>query len=84
MKLNYYYYKLKEKLFANPDYINQFYRKKGARIGRNVLICNNTYMPDPLFVDIGDNVIISSNVSFITHDHSIKKYVINQIYLEKS
>ena len=73
MKLSYYYYKLKEKIFRNPDYINQFYRNKGAKIGENVLLCNNTYMPDPAFVEIGNDVVISSNVSFITHDHSIKK-----------
>lgn len=73
MKLTYYLYKLKSKIFNNPEYLNQFYRKKGTKIGKNVLLCNNIYIPDPEFVSMGDDVVVSSNVSFITHDHSIKK-----------
>ena len=73
MNLTYYLYKFKAKILNDTDYLNQFYRKKGAKIGNNVLLCNNTYMPDPAFVSIADDVVISSNVSFITHDHSINK-----------
>lgn len=73
MKLSYYLAKIKEKVTKNHEYVSRFYRQQGAKIGENVLLCNNIYMSDPEFVEIKDKVVISSNVSFITHDHSISK-----------
>lgn len=38
-----------------------------------VNICCNILTPEPYLIEIGDNVTISSEVVFVTHDNSISK-----------
>ena len=52
----------------------EYLRKKGAKIGNKVTILSsvNCLGSEPYLVEIGNDCLISSNVSFFTHDGSIK------------
>lgn len=71
-KLGFYIAKIMYRLTKSDKYINNYYRKNGVRLGLNCLICSNILTKEPHLIQIGDNVTISTNVSFITHDNSIK------------
>lgn len=71
MKIGYYYYKILSKIFKDHDKMNNYYRKTGAKIGKNTLICSNIADSEACLIEIGDNSTISVNVSFVTHDYSI-------------
>lgn len=46
-------------------------RKKGVKIGKNCNLAGNiAYGTEPYLISIGDNVRITSNVQFVTHDGS--------------
>ena len=49
-----------------------FYRKKGIKIGERCLICTYLLTREPFLLEIGDNVTVSTNVTFVTHDNSVK------------
>jgi acetyltransferase-like isoleucine patch superfamily enzyme len=59
------------------DYI----RKQGGKAGINTTILSgiNCFGTEPYLVEVGDNCLISSNVSFITHDGSMN--VLNNLGL---
>ena len=57
----------------NPEIINDYFRKQGVRIGNRTHIFSNISNGEPYLISIGDDVTISNNVSFITHDSSISK-----------
>ena len=44
----------------------------GVKIGKNCLICSSPMTREAYLIDIGDNVTVSTNVTFVTHDNSIK------------
>lgn len=44
----------------------------GVTIGKGCLICSNLLTPEPYLVEIGDNVTVSTGVSFDTHDNCAK------------
>ena len=57
---------------------------KGARIGENTEIIGNVYNfgSEPYLIEVGKNCLISSNVSFMTHDGGIN--VLNNLnYFEE-
>ena len=66
-KIIFYFSKQKE------EYINKFFRYKGIKIGKNCKIYSNILTGESYLITIGDNVTISNNVQFITHDNSIIK-----------
>lgn len=46
-----------------------YYRKRGAKIGHGCSISKDVYFgTEPYLIKIGDNVRLTSNVKFITHD----------------
>lgn len=51
----------------------------GVEIGRNCLLCSSPMTREPYLINIGNNVTVSTNVTFVTHDNSIKL-----LYPEKS
>lgn len=71
--INYAFRRLMYKLTNNREFINDFYRKEGVKIGSNSIICSYTKISEPCLVEIGDDCVVSSNVAFVTHDHSINK-----------
>ena len=55
------------------EYMTQYFRKKGIKCGKNCNILSDICTKEPFLISIGDNVTISSNVHFITHDASVAK-----------
>ena len=61
-------------LYANLNYENkrQYLIKKGASIGKNTRMnCNvDSFGTEPYLIELGNNVKLSFNVTFLTHDGS--------------
>lgn len=49
------------------------------KIGKDCLLCSSPMTREPYLINIGNNVTVSTNVTFVTHDNSIKL-----LYPEKS
>ena len=56
-------------VMSNEDRIRVL-RKQGVRIGENCLVYTTLFSTEPYLIEIGNNVAISSETSFITHDGS--------------
>ena len=66
--------KIFSKVHRNPDEkMNRFFRKCGISVGDNCHIYSNIVTSEPYLISIGNNVTISTEVGFITHDNSIIK-----------
>ncbi len=80
--LEYNFTKLKAKIYCNKikqkEYINNWFRLKGIMIGDNCSIFSNIVSSEPYLITIGNNVTISNDVQFITHDNSIIKVSRNE------
>lgn len=73
-KFKYFLAKVKQKTITHsPETISEFYRAGGVKIGRNNVICDYMSIGEPELLEIKNDCVISSEVSFITHDHSINK-----------
>jgi acetyltransferase-like isoleucine patch superfamily enzyme len=73
-EIGYFIAKVKSKLSKNEkESICEYFRKSGMRIGEECTICCNLMTTEPYLVEIGNNVTISGDVKFITHDNSICK-----------
>lgn len=72
-KLGYYIVKIHSKLKSNNELINNYFRKGGCNIGKNCSIYSNLDLCEKHLLSIGDNVIISSDVLFVTHDAAYTK-----------
>jgi len=68
----YYFSKVMCRLLKSQAPMEKFYRRGGIKLGNNCLICSYIMTKEPFLLEIGDNVIISTNVSFVTHDRSPK------------
>lgn len=55
------------------EMINKSFRKKGVNIGKNCHIYSDISTSESFLIEVGDNVTISNDVQFITHDNSIIK-----------
>ena len=75
MHFDYYWYKLLDKVTGNREWIPIYLRKRGAIIGKNNLICCDIATTESKLIEIKNNVVISSEVEFVTHDHSIMKVI---------
>lgn len=58
------------RLLINSDYYTQYLKNQGVKIGKNSQAIYPSYIDArlPYLVEIGDNVIISRNVTILTHD----------------
>lgn len=62
------------------NYAVKYYRKLGINIGNNInYICSDVYFDstDYSLISIGDNVTISREVMFLTHDYSVHVAMVN-------
>ena len=66
----FYYAKFLCKIKHNHQPMVAYYRKHGVKIGENCLICSNLLTSEAFLISIGNNVTVSTNVSFLTHDFS--------------
>lgn len=75
-KIGYNLAKCYKKLNRNKhEVISTYYRKQGVKVGANCIICSFMELSEPYLVEIKDDVVISSEVSIVTHDHSINKVI---------
>lgn len=44
----------------------------GVKIGKHCTICSYLLTKEPFLIEIGDETIVSTNVTFVTHDNSAK------------
>lgn len=74
-KIIYYLVKLVGKTLHKEDMLlRNYFRSKGIKIiGETSHIYSNIVTAEPWLIEIGDNVTISTEVSFVTHDNSIIK-----------
>lgn len=82
-KIGWYFSKIKYKIKKDNEIMNDYYRKYGAKIGKGCLICTDISRngEELNLIEIGDYVTISVDVSFITHDYSIRNLSENFINL---
>ena len=52
-------------------------KKHGIKYGKNLRCFSNILGPESYLITIGDNVTISTDVKFITHDNSVIKLALN-------
>ena len=58
----------------NYEILNRYYRKCGATIGKDCLICTPIhYSQDNLLLEIKDDTVVSTNVTFVLHDYCISR-----------
>lgn len=53
--------------------LSHFFRKNGVVLGENCNIYSNILTSESQLINIGNNVTISNDVQFITHDNSVCK-----------
>lgn len=74
MNINYLLTKIKYVLLGrDTEILNDYFRGKGMLIGVNSKIYSDITTPESYLIEIGDDVTISTEVQFITHDNSICK-----------
>jgi acetyltransferase-like isoleucine patch superfamily enzyme len=61
----------KKKLLREKDAVIDCFRKSGIKVGDNCAIFSNIVTGEPYLISIGNNVTISTDVVFVTHDASI-------------
>lgn len=61
------------KFTGNDEHYANMLRAGGVKIGANSHIYSNILTPESFLIEIGDNVTISSDVIFVTHDNSVIK-----------
>lgn len=72
--------KIKRKL-GNKNAMINYYCNKGLILGNNCNICSELPYNEVYLIEIGNNTVISYQVSFVTHDASLGA-LINQKYLD--
>lgn len=73
--IQYYLAKIGAKILKRHEIEIDYYRRNGASIGENCLICTPILGVDSWLVSIGDNSVISTEVEFVLHDYSISRIV---------
>ena len=61
------------KITGNDEHYANMFRRRGVKIGTNSHIYSNILTGESFLIEIGNNVTISSDVIFVTHDNSIIK-----------
>ena len=58
---------------GGKESLNQYLRKQGMQIGKGTKTASQLKTSEPYLITIGENVTISHDVDFITHDNSVCK-----------
>lgn len=74
--------KIKCRLGWGKNELNKYLRKKGIIVGEGTKTASNIRTAEPYLIEIGNNVTISHDVDFVTHDNSVCKIfgVYNDVY----
>lgn len=80
MNFGFHFAKVKAKIVGRSGYkygeiINDFFRKQGVKVGKRTLIYSNILTSEPYLISIGEDSVISTDVTFVTHDYSIHNVI---------
>ena len=76
LSLRYYFAKFRSVIKKDPEIMNNYYRRAGVKIGKNCLICTPIHPHrDNCLLEIHDDVVISTDVTFVLHDFSASRVV---------
>ena len=76
IKLKYYLAKIISIFKKDTEIMNSYYRSGGVKIGKNCLICTPIHPHrDNCLLEIKDDVVISTEVTFVLHDFSASRIV---------
>lgn len=78
-RIKYYIYWILSKFFGNKM-LTKYYRSLGMTIGNGTHIFSKIVSSEPFLISIGDNVTISTGVTFLTHDASIGAVMGRDVY----
>lgn len=78
-RIKYYIYWILSKFLGNKM-LTKYYRSLGMTIGNGTHIFSKIVSSEPFFISIGDNVTISTGVTFLTHDASIGAVAGRNVY----
>lgn len=62
----------------DKETISAYFRRAGMSIGDGCNICCNIMNTEPYLITIGNNVTVSGDVKFTTHDNSISKVLVDK------
>lgn len=65
--------KIRCRLGGGKNALNQYLRNQGMKVGEGTKTASSLQTPEPYLIEIGENVTISHDVDFITHDNSVCK-----------
>lgn len=68
-------YKVRIKKMSIEDIKIETWRQQGMKLGNNVHIYSEIYSKEPYMISIDDDTTISGDVTLVTHDNSISKYL---------
>lgn len=68
-------YKMTNKKDKIMDINMEMYRSKGVKIGNNVRAFSPLISSEPYLLEFGNNITVSTQVTFITHDNSVSKII---------
>ena len=71
-------YKIKHN---DHEVMSKYYRRRGAAIGKRCVICSNLDLCDSFLLEIKDDVVISTEVKFVTHDWSASRVLSQKLSL---
>lgn len=71
-KIGYQIARIKSKLLKSHEILVDYYRQGGVKVGKDCTICSYILTKEPFMLEIGDRTIVSTNVTFVTHDNSAK------------
>lgn len=74
-KLKKFIYKIMNKKDKIMDVNMEMYRSKGVKIGNNVRSFSPLISAEPYLLEFGNNITVSTQVTFITHDNSVSKII---------
>lgn len=65
--------KIRCRLGGGKEELNKYLRKQGMSIGKDTKTASQLKTSEPYLIQVGENVTISHDVDFITHDNSVCK-----------
>ena len=69
----FYYKRIRKNSKKINEMYNEIYKKSGIIFGSNFKCFSKLFINEPYLLSFGDNVTISTEVLFLTHDNSISK-----------
>lgn len=70
--LGFYWAHFWSSLTRSREPLNRYFRSKGVKIGQGCVLCSCIVTKESHLIEIGSDVTVSANVTFVTHDNSVR------------